>query len=254
MLSIRIQLWYFRILLRTIPHYLTLMLFVFIEQITRWKSLLLGSSKVTRVRVYDLLNAGPRSRFVVGLTKPMIVHNCSYGAGPNKVHQTLLLSGVDITLDEVKRMHTEYWALFGDVKKYESSLLTQAEKNGGWFLNGLGFPACICQDKQKDILNRQIQGTGHTILTFLQKQIADSLAEEGIPYRPYVFDFHDEIILEVPDSYADRTYTIMQEGFVKLNELLKCPETIVKFKGSGGVLYSLAEAKIEDYKSFWRNK
>jgi hypothetical protein len=144
--------------------------------------------------------------------------------------------------------------MFGTIKQYEQKLVAQWEKNGGWFLNGLGLPAAVAQDKIKDIINRQVQGTGHTILTFLQKQIADDLAAEGIPYRPYVWDFHDEIILEVPDAHAKRTYEIMDAAFKKVNKTLQDGSTVVQFKGSGDVMYSLAEAKIEDYKSIWREE
>jgi DNA polymerase I-like protein with 3'-5' exonuclease and polymerase domains len=178
--------------------------------------------------------------------------SASYGAGPRKIHEALALDGVSLSLDEVRRMHGEYWEMFGSIKQYEQRLVAQWEKNGGWFLNGLGLPAAVAQDKIKDIINRQIQGTGHTILTFLQKQIADDLAAEGIPYRPYVFDFHDEIILEVPDAHAKRTYEIMDAAFKKINKTLQDGSTVVQFKGSGDVMYSLAEAKIEEYKSIWR--
>jgi DNA polymerase I-like protein with 3'-5' exonuclease and polymerase domains len=177
---------------------------------------------------------------------------CSYGAGAGKICSALQLQGIDISFDEVKAMHTAYWNMFSTIKNYERKLVSHWEKNGGWFLNGVGFPACCAQETIKDIMNRMVQGTGHTILTFLQKQIADDLAAEGIPYRPYVYDFHDELILEVPDTYAKRTYEIMDAAFQKLNKALHDGTTVVKFKGAGDVMYSLAEAKVEDYKSIWR--
>lgn len=180
--------------------------------------------------------------------------SASYGAGAGKICSSLQLDGVSITYDEVKTLHTEYWNIFGDVRKYEQKLVSQWEKNGGWFLNGVGFPTCVAQDKLKDIMNRQIQGTGHTILTFLQKQIADGFAAEKIKYRPYVWDFHDEVVVEVPEEQAARAFEIMNNAFAELNKLLHSAETVVKFKGSGDVMYSLAEAKVEDYKSIWRGK
>lgn len=180
--------------------------------------------------------------------------SASYGAGAGKIHSSLTLDGVTITYDEVKQMHTDYWSMFSQIKQYGSRLEAQWAKNNGWFLNGAGLPVSVAQDKLKDIINRQIQGTGHVILTFLQKQIAEDLAAAKIPYRPYVFDFHDQILLEVPDAYADEAYKIMDEAFNKINKTLQDGSTVVKFKGSGGVLYSLAEGKVEDYKSIWRGK
>jgi hypothetical protein len=178
--------------------------------------------------------------------------SASYGAGPGKICSALQLDGVDISYDAVKSMHTEYWNIFKDVKKYEAKLVSQWEKNGGWFLNGLGFPTCVAQDKLKDIMNRQVQGTGHTILTFLQKIIADDLAEAKIPYRPYVYDWHDQILLEVPDEYAARAFKIMEDAFAKMNFALQDGNTVVNFRGSGGVFVSIAESKVETYESIWR--
>lgn len=179
--------------------------------------------------------------------------SCSYGAGAGKVCSSLQLDGVSITYDEVKTLHAEYWNIFGDVREYERKLIAQAEKNGGWFLGGMGFPICVCSDKMKDILNRQVQSTGHVVLTFLQKQIADDLVKARIPYRPYIWDLHDEIIIEVPDAYADVAFKIMNDAFAKVNSTLQNGDTMVKFKGSGDIMYSLAEAKVEDYQSKWRD-
>jgi len=178
----------------------------------------------------------------------------NYGAGVRKKHSKLVLEGHNVSYEDAQIMHDTYWKVFSGVKEYERKLIAQSEKNGGWFLGGLGFPICICTDKIKDILNRQVQNTGHTILTFLQKQISEDLAAAKIPYSPYVFDLHDEIILEVPDAYADAAFKIMNDAFDKVNKTLQNGDTMVKFKGSGDVMYSLAEAKIEDYKSKWRTK
>jgi hypothetical protein len=101
-------------------------------------------------------------------------------------------------------------------------------------------------------MNRQVQGTGHTILTFLQKIIADDLAEAKIPYRPYVYDWHDQILLEVPDEYAARAFKIMEDAFAKMNFALQDGNTVVNFRGSGGVFVSIAESKVETYESIWR--
>jgi hypothetical protein len=44
----------------------------------------------------------------------------------------------------------------------------------------------------------------------------------------------------------------MDAAFKKINKTLQDGSTVVQFKGSGDVMYSLAEAKIEEYKSIWR--
>jgi hypothetical protein len=46
----------------------------------------------------------------------------------------------------------------------------------------------------------------------------------------------------------------MNDAFAKVNKTLQNGDTMVQFKGSGDVMWSLAEAKIESHVSIWRGK
>jgi hypothetical protein len=95
--------------------------------------------------------------------------SASYGAGPGKIRQTLGSSGIEISMNETKRLHAQYWSLFGGVKEYEQHLVSMWERNGGWFLNPAGLPQAIAQERIRDIVNScfaadtlvRVQGYGY---------------------------------------------------------------------------------------------
>lgn len=147
-----------------------------------------------------------------------IVHlSSSYGAGPKKIQAGLKLQGIDLSFEEVRQIHTDYWKLFDGVKKYEKFLLDQWESNKGWFFNPIGRPIGVDGDKIKDLVNRSIQSGGHDILVMYAKRLCDRLDKDKVPYYPIIIDFHDELILEVETEVAPTIATIMKEEWRNLN-------------------------------------
>ena len=69
-----------------------------------------------RSKTYDLAYAGPRNRFTI-LTErgPVIVHNCGYGMGSIKFQLQLKTFGVDIPIDECKRIIETYRATYQQI-------------------------------------------------------------------------------------------------------------------------------------------
>lgn len=58
---------------------------------------------------YDIAYAGPNNRFVIATDAgPLIVHNCGYGMGAAKFKMQLKTFGVDIELEEAKRIIDAY--------------------------------------------------------------------------------------------------------------------------------------------------
>jgi hypothetical protein len=81
-----------------------------------------------KLQTYDLAYAGPRNRYTVLTAQgPMIVHNCGYGMGAAKFKLQLKTFGVDVELEEAKRIIDTYratypmivklWATAGDMLK-----------------------------------------------------------------------------------------------------------------------------------------
>lgn len=84
----------------------------------------------------------------------VICLSSSYGAGPAKIHETLKLAGIDISMSEVRNIHRDYWRLFAGTKRFEESLKDIWAANEGWIPSVMGTPICIAEPLLKDIVNR----------------------------------------------------------------------------------------------------
>lgn len=149
----------------------------------------------------------------------------AYRAGARKVRRSLLLSDIDVTLEQTQQMLKDYWGpiLFGDVLQWEKSLLREREDRGGYILNGLGRPFAIAEKKLKDIMNTNSQGTGHDLLDLWLSFVWKDIESRGIWERvwPAVDDFHDETVLESEDGVKEIVAECLLSGLKKLNEWLK---------------------------------
>jgi len=222
-----------KILHETLPSFLLTML----EGVLR-KACRLRKSQ-TKSRVYDLVNCGPDSRFMAG---NLIVHNCAYGAGAETIHETLNMSGVEVTLDDVKKLHREYWKLFKGVKTFESRLISIWKTSGGWVPSLFGVPLPIAERAMKDSINRFCQQSGHHILMRILYWVSVFRKEQNITMFPFIVDFHDETIWEVPDHDVERAKQAIIMAREKVNDELN---TEIKFKIDPEVGLSLADFKTE---------
>jgi DNA polymerase I-like protein with 3'-5' exonuclease and polymerase domains len=171
----------------------------------------------------------------------MIHLGASYGAGAGKIQQSLKLEGIDISFDEAKRMHTAYWELFSKVKQYETFLKIQWERNGGWFLNPMGRPIAVAQDYLRDIVNRSIQSGGHDAFLLYLNILSDKLRSQSVPYKPYIWDLHDAVMLTVPESDVEEAVHILD--VVAMDELNARLGGTIRLKGVTNVVNNWAEDK-----------
>jgi len=143
-----------------------------------------------------------------------------YGAGAGKIWKTLLSQGVELSFDDAKRIHADYWNLFKRVKDYEEELKELRANNGGWILDGLGLPITIGKHKLKDILNTLIQGTGHRILVRHIANIMKLRDETKLPFNMWIADFHDETIVECKDEVVNDVMELFNKAEHLTNEEL----------------------------------
>lgn len=165
---------------------------------------------------------------------------CAYGAGVNKVMQTLQLDGMDLSYEEVHNIHEGYWNLFAGVRDFAKSLEYEWKRSGGYILNGMGRPMCVPDDYRKDLLNRYIQSTGHDILLKYIRIFTGMLHQYDVEFKPVIIDFHDATAIEVSEQDAQKTCEIMLDAMSRLNEELG---TQVKFRGIPTVGKTLADLK-----------
>lgn len=172
----------------------------------------------------------------------VITLGSSYGMGPNKLQMTLALQGIDIDLDEAKRMHRSYWELYSGVKEYERNLVESWKYHGGWIYNALGRPVCVAHDYIKDIVNRSIQSAGHDICMMIIEELKYLREESGLWYRGVCWDFHDQTIVECREEDAENVMRVFKVAYQRVNEKLNGD---IPITGTPVKVYNLADAKLE---------
>jgi DNA polymerase I-like protein with 3'-5' exonuclease and polymerase domains len=103
---------------------------------------------------------------------------------------------------------------------------------------------CVDEKYTKDLLNRVVQSSGHDILQLYARIARRLLDEAGVTWYPIVMDFHDEVIIEVPDDEVAAAVQILEkDAYQELNRQLggTCP-----LKGSAAVSKNLAGIKLEE--------
>jgi hypothetical protein len=171
-----------------------------------------------------------------------VVYSAQYGAGTDKMYESLVNDGVEVTWDQVDTVRRTYWSLFSRLKEYSYELRREMEVNGGYIINGLGRPMCIAKGYEKDLLSRQLQSTGHDILVEYV-YILGHLLDERIgkdKWRPVIFDFHDATTVGADEKYGPELVKAMEDSMVLLNKTLG---GTLALSGVPILGYNLAEVK-----------
>jgi DNA polymerase I-like protein with 3'-5' exonuclease and polymerase domains len=169
-----------------------------------------------------------------------VVLACQYGAGVNKIVQTLENDDIFLEFDQVAAIHAGYWDLFSKVKDLGRSLHFEWKRNRGYILNGMGRPMAVPEDYSKDLLNRFIQSTGHDILVLYSNLVAQHLDGYCLDWKPLIMDFHDSVTVEVPEQDADLAVAAFNNALYDLNNTL---QGTVSLRGVAVVGRNLAEVK-----------
>jgi hypothetical protein len=166
-----------------------------------------------------------------------------YKAFPKTKWINLLMADYQCEFEEIKQAHEEYWDTFVGVLDYEKRLLLEWRKKG-YFIGATGLPITLSDFKEKDILNQQCQTSGHAILHRYIYWICQFKRESKTPMYPWIVDYHDESIWEVPKSAAEEACDIKRRALERVNEEL---DWDVMIKGDPDIAYNLAMIKCEDY-------
>lgn len=159
--------------------------------------------------------------------------SANYGAGPRKIHQTLELQGVRVTLEEVQQMHAGFWQLYSGIKDWERELNRQWERNKGWVLSGIGRPIGVDEGYRKDLVNRVVQSTGHDCLVMLLHFTEQLLQERGLEAHALIADLHDASFFEVREDQAEAALQVMAvDAYARLNEWLGGE---IQLRGDGAI-------------------
>lgn len=166
-----------------------------------------------------------------------------YFAGTKKIYSTLLEEEVDTTYEETEGVCQSWDQLYTGVKRFNDQLLAEWEFNGGWIYNGVFRPIAVHESRVKDLVNSFCQSSGHDVLLLLLEAIERRRLKSRLKMYPWIVDFHDETIWEVPTADAEGAAELLTLALADVNAELQ-PE--IPIKGSPTICDNLAEIKVED--------
>jgi len=166
----------------------------------------------------------------------------NYGAYPRKLQQTYENRGIELSLDEAQSIWDTFHRLFEGNDAFGERLKEEWRNTGGAFINGRGRIMCCHHSKLKDVVNRFCQGTAHDLLLIYLWHCDRLRIERGVHMIPWIPDFHDETIWEVPDSEVDAAVDVLNDALVATNDELK---PAIPIKGSAIVADTLADIKLD---------
>jgi DNA polymerase-1 len=164
----------------------------------------------------------------------------AYGAGVNKLFQTLKMAGEKVTRTEVATIHEDLTALYIGTAKYARNLENEWRRNKGWVLNGLGRPLAVADNLTRDLTNRVVQSSTHDILMMILSHLSDLRDESGIKFYGFIWDLHDQIIVNAPEDRAQEVAALFVEALARTNKELA---GTIPIKGSPNIGLTLADFK-----------
>jgi DNA polymerase I-like protein with 3'-5' exonuclease and polymerase domains len=174
----------------------------------------------------------------------------AYGAGAQKIYDTLMLDGIQITLPEVRGIMRDYWQLFAGVKRFEAQLQGYWQQSGGYIPSIIGTPICVDAKYTKDLVNRFCQ-TSAAIVLQIWVTFADELfRSRQIPATPWNLNMYDETVWEVPDAYADAAAKILADALTMANQFLQAE---IPFKAPPMICDNMAQWKCPDTYQQWKD-
>jgi DNA polymerase I-like protein with 3'-5' exonuclease and polymerase domains len=142
---------------------------------------------------------------------------CGYGASVKRVHQTLVEAGIDISFADVRRIHQDYWQLYAGIRSFQRQLEAMHEQLGGFIMNATGRPMAIPNEFLHDAVNRFAQSSGHDVLQVFIWHTNRLRLERQLEAYPWIPDWHDEQIWEVPEQNADAMVELLRDAIDATN-------------------------------------
>jgi hypothetical protein len=177
----------------------------------------------------------------------------TYKAGAPKIHRQLVLSGVDITREEVIEIRKKYWGpdLFAGIVDYEDNLLAEVDQRDGWFFNGMGRPFAVTDKKRKDVVNTHTQSTGHDLTDLMILETEKNVVANQLDCIPIIPDYHDETIWMAPIDDAESAANAMSDAIDAVNSMVNFS---IPLKGEPEITDNFTQFKMPDPVGWYAEK
>jgi hypothetical protein len=174
-----------------------------------------------------------------------VILSDDYGSKAYKKWQSLRILGFDFQLEDLKVIQENLDKVFAGKRAFQQRLEREWERNKGFILDGFGMPVCVNRSKIKDLTNRSCQRTATLILMLWQHLLTPRMYSEIRDFYWMIFNFHDEMIPEVPRNLVFKMKKIYEETLKDLND--NYLKGMIKIKAEPQVATCLAEIKVENY-------
>jgi DNA polymerase I-like protein with 3'-5' exonuclease and polymerase domains len=159
-------------------------------------------SQPQTAHVYDILDCGPRNRFVAN---GLIVHNCQYRVSAKKLLSVARVQyEMPLMLDQARLIHATYPRVYPGVKSYWRTQIALARRLGyvetfaGRRVQLVGqWNEATEWQMGSTAINYRIQGTGGDQKYLALSVLKPYLREHGVRFA---WDLHDGIYFFVPDN------------------------------------------------------
>jgi DNA polymerase I-like protein with 3'-5' exonuclease and polymerase domains len=139
---------------------------------------------------------------------------CQYGAGVATIART-----AKVSMAVAKKLHAAYHKLNWSIAKIASMMVVKKTDFGDWQINPIN-KMWYSLRSDKDRFSTLIQGTGAYILD-LWLYHAEKLAKQRSLDWILVGQFHDELILEIPEDMEEEYKQLVADALEKVNQQLK---------------------------------
>lgn len=173
----------------------------------------------SKVAVYDILNCGPRNRFVAN---GLIVHNCQYRIGVKKLWITANVQfGMPITNEEAQTILDVYHQTYPGVKQYWTRQIHKCRTSGyaetlagrRVQLKGSWINRQTAWQLESTAVNFPIQGIGADQKYLAIKILQNYLTKYG---GRFYFELHDGLYAILPERTAEQAARAIQRALNKL--------------------------------------
>lgn len=200
-----------KMLFESIPTFLTRMLGVVLQKGLHLKISVgcLRDKKASTIRVFDLVNCGPNTRFHT-LTG-YVAHNClglGYGMGPQKMVTSMYEKGYSLDFKTAKQFKKVYWELFSGVRRFADKLSLEMESQGQ-IVNPFGYRLTCAPNKAYNYFcQSSVSGIMH---------VFGAKLFSAAPWARFVVLIHDEFIVAVPEDRVEEFKKIKDLATDSLN-------------------------------------
>ena len=186
-----------------------------IDSCARWSKFTRAPSNKPRVKVYDILNCGPRNRFVAN---GLVVHNCQYRISAAKLKVTANVNfDMPMTADEAEHVQQTYHASYPGVKQYWQRQINKCRRLGyaetiagrRVQLNGSWTSRQTKWKQESTAVNFPIQGIGADQKYLAMKILGNYLPKFG---GKFYFELHDGLYAILPEKDALQNALIIREA------------------------------------------